>query len=196
MLSYARNQRSNVYQMVKGYFTFVYNVAKRCIDVLHFMGLCVSYKTIRVALKDNAKEVELKIQDMVWHNRFFISFDNMNFYEHTRDQRLHNKGHQLNYTAGYICLMDTGIDTQRIDGDAESLDGGAEAVSSNWKHRYLDSNQVDLSAVLRLEQEDFELADIEFRHRTDSSKHIISLILGRYFAKELKAQKVWRNGKP
>ena len=89
------------------------------------------YKTIRFALKENAKEIELKIQDMVWHNRFFISFDNINFYEHTRDQRFHNKRYQLNYTSGYICLMDIGINTQHIDGDAESLDGGVEAVSSN-----------------------------------------------------------------
>ena len=49
--------------------------------------------------KKNTKEVELKIQDLVWHNRFFISFDNINFYEHTQDQRFHNKKHQLNYTA-------------------------------------------------------------------------------------------------
>ncbi len=61
---------------------------------------------------------------MVWHNRFFISFDYMNFYEDTQDQRLHNKRHQLNYIAGYICLMDTGIDIQCIDKDAESFDGG------------------------------------------------------------------------
>lgn len=87
--------------------------------------------------------------------------------------------------------MDTGVDRQSLDRDAES-----EVVPSNWKLRYLDSNQVDLSAVLRLKQEDFKLGNVEFRHRTDSSKHIISLILGRYFAKKLKAQKIWRNGKP
>ena len=47
--------------------------------------------------------------------------------------------------------MDTDIDTKHIDGDVESFDGGAEVVSSNGKHRYLDLNQVDLSALLRLE---------------------------------------------
>ena len=93
ILSYTKSQSSNVYQILKGHFTFAYNVAKRCIDVLHFMGLCVSYKTVWVALNENVKEVELKIQDMVWHNRFFISFNNMNFYEHTQDERFHNKGH-------------------------------------------------------------------------------------------------------
>ena len=95
----------------KWLFSFIYNVAKRCVDVLYSMSLCVLYKTFQVTLKENAKEIKLKIQDMAWHNRFFIFFDNMNFYEHTRDQRLHNKRHQLNYTTSYICLMDTGIDT-------------------------------------------------------------------------------------
>lgn len=47
--------------MVKGYFTFAYNVAKECIDILHSMGLCVLYKIICITLKENAKEVELKI---------------------------------------------------------------------------------------------------------------------------------------
>lgn len=65
MLSYTRSQRSNIYQMIKGYFIFVYNVAKRYIDVLYSMGLCVLYKTIQVALKENIKEVEWKIQDKV-----------------------------------------------------------------------------------------------------------------------------------
>ena len=61
MLSYVKNQRSNVYQIVKSYFTFTYNVAKRCVDVLNSIGLCMSYETIRVALKKNVKEIELKI---------------------------------------------------------------------------------------------------------------------------------------
>ena len=84
-------------------------------------------------------------------------------------------------------MIDTGIDTQRIDGDAESLDRGIKAVFNNWKYRYLDSDQVDISAVLKLEQKDFEFTNIEFRHCTDSSKYIISLILGQYFAIKLKA---------
>lgn len=112
--------------MVKGYFTFIYNVAKKCVDILHFMGLCVLYKIICIALKKNAKEVELKIRDMIWHNRFFIFFNNMNFYKHIRDQRLYNKRYQLNYTVGYICFMNTGVDRQSLNEDVKS-----EVVSSN-----------------------------------------------------------------
>ena len=55
----------------------------------------------------------------------------MNFYEYTRDQHLYNTRYQLNYTAGYISLIDTGIDTQYIDGDVECLDEGKKTVSSN-----------------------------------------------------------------
>lgn len=177
--------------MVKGYFTFTYNIAKRCVDILQSMGLCISYKTICVALKEYAKEGELKIQDMIWQNEFFISFDNINFYKHTQDWRLHNKKYQLNYIAGYICLMDTGVDRKGFDGDTKN-----EAISSNLKLCYLDFNQVDLFALLRLKQEDFQLNNVEFRHYIDSSKYILSLIFAQYFAKKLKAQKFWRNSKP
>lgn len=61
MLTYTRSSKSNIYQRVKRYFIFVYNIIKRYIDVLHFMGLCVSYKTFLVDIKENTKEVELKI---------------------------------------------------------------------------------------------------------------------------------------
>ena len=84
----------------------------------------VLHKTICVALKKNAKELELKIRDMVWHNRFFISFDNMNFYKHIQDQYFHNKGHPLYYIIDYICLIN-------IDIDISSLDGSAKIVPSN-----------------------------------------------------------------
>ena len=88
---------------------------------------------------------------MVWHNRFFIFFDNMDFYEHTWDQCLYNKRHKLNYTADYMYLIDIGIDIQCIDKDVENLDRGAEAVSSNWKYcYYLNSNQVDFSTMLKI----------------------------------------------
>ena len=40
--------------------------------------------------------------------------------------------------------MNTGIDRQSLDEDVE-------VVSSNFKLIYLDSNQVDLSTILRLE---------------------------------------------
>lgn len=67
--------------------------------------------------------------------------------------------------------MNIGVDKQNLDGNAES-----KKVSNNWKLQYLDSNQVDLSGVLKLKKEDFKLGHIEFKHCTDSFKRIIFLI--------------------
>lgn len=92
--------------------------------------------------------------------------------------------------------MDTGIDKQSLDGDVKSFDKDVEAVLSNWKLCYLDSNQVDLFVVLILEKEDFELSNIEFKYCIDSFKHIILLILGQYFAKKLNVRKIRHNDKP
>ena len=85
--------------------------------------------------------------------------------------------------------MDTGVDKQSLDKDLKSLDKSVEVIPSNWKFYYLNSNQVDLSAMLRLKQEDFNLGNIKFTYYTASSKHIIFLLFSRYFAKELKVQK-------
>lgn len=126
-----KHQRVNVYRMVKDYFTFAYNVTKRCINVLHSMGFYVSYETIQVAFKENTKEIKIKIQNIVWYNRLLLSFNNMNFYEYTQDYCLYNKKHKLNYITGYICLIDTDIDIQRIYINAKSLDKGAKVVFSN-----------------------------------------------------------------
>lgn len=49
--------------------------------------------------------------------RFFISYDNLNFYKHVRDQRSHNRAHQVNYTAGYVLFMnqDTHLPASSVD---------------------------------------------------------------------------------
>lgn len=40
---------------------FAYNIAKRYINVLHFIDFCIFYKTIYVILKKIAKKVKQKI---------------------------------------------------------------------------------------------------------------------------------------
>lgn len=58
------------------------------------------------------------------HNHYHISFDNINFDKYIQDQYLYNKRQQLNYTTGYICLIDTNINTQ-------SVNASVKAISSN-----------------------------------------------------------------
>lgn len=60
MFSYTQSQKCNIYQIVKDHFTFIYNITKKYINILHFIDFYILYKMICIPLK-NAKEVKLKI---------------------------------------------------------------------------------------------------------------------------------------
>lgn len=85
MLSYARNQRSNILQVTTGYFAYAENTTKRMVENLHRMSLLVTYETVRRALQANARAINEELKTKAWERRFFLSFDNMNFYEHRRE---------------------------------------------------------------------------------------------------------------
>ncbi len=99
----------------------------------------------------------------------------MNFYEYRRDQRLYNKGHQVAYTAGYVCFIHS-------DGNNQ-LDG-------NWERKYLDVDQIDYSAANKLIAEDFLLDSNDLEHHSHSVHYILSNILNTYFSQTLNKQKV------
>ena len=94
----------------------------------------------------------------------------MNFYEHRRDQRLHNKGHQVAYTAGYVCFMHSNGDNQ---------------VDGNWEQRYLDADQIDYSAANKLVAEDFLLDSNDLEYCSYSVRYLLSNILSTYFPQAL-----------
>lgn len=91
--------------MIMGYFLFASNVPKRYVESLHQMGIIVSSETIWQVLNTNAVAILKNLQNCVQSKRFFISYDNMNFYKNVRDQRLHNCVRLLFYTAEYVCFM-------------------------------------------------------------------------------------------
>lgn len=88
-----------------GYFLFASNTAKRCVEVLHRLGLSIAYETVISALRRNGEAAITKLHGEIRHRRSFVSFDNMNFFHNVRDQRMHNHAHQINYTVGFVCIM-------------------------------------------------------------------------------------------
>lgn len=42
---------SNIYQMIKSHFTFIYNIVKRYINILYFIIFYILYKIICIVLK-------------------------------------------------------------------------------------------------------------------------------------------------
>ncbi len=81
ILAYARNKYANLFQMVTGYFSFAHNMSKKGTKVYHKMGLVVSYETVRRALNANGQAVLRMLCERVNVEQFFLSYDNMNFYE-------------------------------------------------------------------------------------------------------------------
>lgn len=55
-------------------------------------------------------EVKNAFLNKALEKRFFIFDDNIRFYKKARDQKLHNKIALSNYTAGYICFINTPSD--------------------------------------------------------------------------------------
>ncbi len=69
-----------------------------------------------------------EIAEKTRFHRFFISYDNINFYEHVWDQQLHNRSAIVNYTARYICFMKTPEEGRK---DCQSL----KEMNSIWVSR-------------------------------------------------------------
>ena len=62
MLSYARNTRSNILQVAMGYFAFADNSTKQIMEILHCLGVQVTYKIIRQILQENANRTSALLQ--------------------------------------------------------------------------------------------------------------------------------------
>lgn len=93
-----QNERSNIFQRVIGYIAFFGNILKRSIELFHQTNIIVLYESIQHGLQINAKAVIEQSVNKTQFHRFFILYDNMNFYKHVQDQQLHNRSALVNYT--------------------------------------------------------------------------------------------------
>ena len=125
----------------------------------------------------NAFAVKEALQEKATKKRFFISYNNKNFYEKAHDQRLHNRGAFFSYTAGYVCFMNTLESSTNSD--------------NNWYKRYLNANQVDRKAVNDVKSDNLELNSIALNHQSAAIRHIASEVLSRYFVQVIQKEKIW-----
>ena len=123
LLYYCQNERSNTFQRVIGYYVFSGNILKRSIKSFHQIYIIVLYESIWRGLQVNTIAVIEEIVEKTRFHRFFISYDNIDFYENVRDQRLHNQSAIVNYTFGYIYFM-------------KSTEDGRE--DNTWLEHYID----------------------------------------------------------
>ncbi len=76
-------------------------------ELFHQLGLMVSYESLCHDLQLYAKAVINLIIEKTQSQQFFISYNNINFYENVHNQRVFNCSTQLNHIAGYIYFMKT-----------------------------------------------------------------------------------------
>lgn len=91
--------------MIIGHYLFANNGSKCCIKSLYQIKIVVLSKTICRALNININLIWKNLQNCVQFERFFISYNNIDFYENVYDQQFHNYARLLLYTTRYICFM-------------------------------------------------------------------------------------------
>ncbi len=100
----------------------------------------------------------------------FILYDNINFYEHIRDQRLYKWSAIVNYTARYICFMKT-------------PEEGRE--DNTWFEHYIDSTEINQRLVNIVVNEDFDLTQTDHIHQPAANQYIFFEVLGQYFSRSI-----------
>lgn len=85
VISYSWSEKTNLFQMINGHFLFANHVPKRTIESRHQISLVVSNETIRRALQVNARAILSMLDKRIKNQQFFISYNNINFYENVRN---------------------------------------------------------------------------------------------------------------
>ncbi|TMC24704.1 MAG: hypothetical protein E6J34_00115 [Chloroflexi bacterium] len=116
IICYAKIQKVNLQQQVMGYYLMSGNTPKRVFEVLHQLGMSVSYSSVVRTMKTIAKAAMEVLQRIpTEYPQFWTSKDNMDFMARVRDQRLDHQGALLHYSAGYVAINRF----ERINGDFE-----------------------------------------------------------------------------
>ena len=103
ILANQTSQRFNLLQGIITYTLYSFKVPKRVITILNHLGVCVSYPSLLVALRNNAKVILSNLRNICTHGEaILISFDNLNRANNVRDQRVFNEGSFTTSTAGYV----------------------------------------------------------------------------------------------
>lgn len=81
------------------------NAGKHVIEVLHRLGISITYESVNGALRANAVAMRNMVRKKAATQPFFVSFDNMVFYQRVKTHNMGNRQHQCHYTAGYISFL-------------------------------------------------------------------------------------------
>ena len=96
----------------------------------------------------------------------------MNFYQNVPDQRQHNRGHQVNYTAEYVCIMDC-------------CNEHSNEPRVNCGCGSLPADSIDHSLARQLSYSDFDLTGPASNYLKAVNVHLFGTTLQRYFGRTM-----------
>lgn len=163
--TYGRSQRANSLAGMVGYYLSACNTGKRAIANLNALGVCVSYESVIVALRSTAVSVREMVRKMCTTTPFFISFDNMVFYQRVKTATMQNRAHIRNYTAGYVCFLQ-----------------GARNRSSGLLPR---AEMLDWTGAVKVTNEDLMISAATFEYTRKAAAANIWKVFNRYFREEM-----------
>lgn len=73
--------------------------------MFHQISLLFFYKSICYAFIANASIIRAELREKIQKYRFFILYNNMNFYKRMRNAQMFNQRAQINYIIGYISFI-------------------------------------------------------------------------------------------
>ena len=114
-ICYARRRGANLQQQVMGYYLVSANTPKRVLEVLHQLGISVSYSSVVATMKTIAAAAMKILRNIPKeYPHAWFSKDNMDFTARVRDQRLDHQGELMHQCAGYVAINVLGIRGPRL----------------------------------------------------------------------------------
>lgn len=130
------------------------------------MGIIVLYESILRGLQINTKAVIEEIINKTLFHRFFILYNNINFYEYVWNQQLYNWSTLVNYTSGYIYFMKTSEEVEK---------------DNTWLEGYIVLTQIDQRLVNDLINKDFNLKKTDLNYWSAANQYIIFEVFSQFF---------------
>ena len=135
MLTFARNQSTNVLPLLMGLFCKIEGTSSRVVSTLSNMGLCVSGKSVeRLKERISKDAVSLAVELISSGHLFCTVFDNINLYLRKFQQRITNQNSMIHATNCTIIAIDEDdLDIKEAEDLKAKLDLRGKRVNATFE---------------------------------------------------------------
>ena len=135
MLTFARNQSTNVLPLLMGLFCKIEGTSSRVVSTLSNMGLCVSGKSVERLKERISKDAVSLAIELISSGRLFCTvFDNINLYLRKFQQRITNQNSMIHATnCAIIAIDEENLDAKEAEDLKAKLDLRGKRVNATFE---------------------------------------------------------------